>query len=76
MFLLFMFLLATSLNLYLGVPWLRMLKESWEYNIITKLDYPSYARDQRLRVNIALPTGGEISIFRSLWTKFYGVIIY
>ena len=32
MFLLFMFLLATSLNLNLGVPWLRILKQSWECN--------------------------------------------
>ena len=44
--------------------------------IISKLDYPSYARDQRPRVNIAPPTGGEISIFGSVWTNFYGVIIY
>ena len=32
MSLLFMFLLATSLNLNQGVPWLRILKQSWECN--------------------------------------------
>ena len=31
---------------------------------------------QRLPVNTGPPTGGEISIFRSLWMKSYGVIIY
>ena len=31
---------------------------------------------QRLPMNTGPPTGGEISIFRSLWMKSYGVFIY
>ena len=38
--------------------------------------HPMQVTGQRLPVNIAPPTGGEISIFRSLWMKFCGVTIH
>ena len=76
MSLLFTFLLVTSLNLNLGVPWLRILKQSWECNTWRWIIHPMHVTGQRLPVNIAPPTRGEISIFRSLWMKCYGVIIY
>ena len=77
-----MFLFATSLNLNLGLPWLRIPKQSWNYNsclgsllISILCTWPSHQRFFAIRISVIEISPVRQRFFTFAILSFHGTFI-